>query len=107
MTAQRLYDSRRCRDTGRVFQSLLGITLLTKLVRFEHDPEDGEIRPNVELPVEDAELTSRQFHRLAHSLLHGVQRFDMVIRHTASTGEVAFAAARHRLDACRSLLMAA
>ena len=83
-----------CQHAAAVFEALAAMQAQHKTIRFDYDPTDGEIRPNVELPVEDAELTSRQFHRLVHSLLHAVQRFDMVLRRAAATGEVTFAAAR-------------
>ena len=57
-------------------------------MRFDYDPEDGEIRPNVELPVEDSTLSSKQFHRLMHAVIIGVQRLDRVVRHAMETGTV-------------------
>lgn len=81
-----------CPNRSVVFEALAAIQCQYKMLRFDYDPQDGEIRPNVELPVEDAEITSRQFHRLIHGMLHGVQRFDGVIRHAMKTGEVSFAA---------------
>lgn len=79
-----------CLHKAAVFEALASIQTQYKMLRFDYDPTDGEIRPNIELPLEDAELTSRQFHRLLHGMLHGVQRFDGVIRHAMATGEVSF-----------------
>ena len=59
-----------------------------KMLRFDYDPDDGELQANVELPLEDASLTSNQFHRAVHAVLHGTQQFDPVIRHAMQTGEV-------------------
>lgn len=71
-----------------VFEALLSLQARFKLLRFDYDPQDGEIRPNVELPVEDATVTSTQFHRLMHAVLIGVQRLDRVIRPALQTGRV-------------------
>jgi hypothetical protein len=59
-----------------------------KMLRFDHDPQDGEVQPNVELALEDASLTSDQFHRAVQAVLRGIQRFDPVIRRAMQTGEV-------------------
>ena len=75
-----------CPHKAAVFETLTSIQTQYKMLRFDYDPTDGEIRPNVELPLEDAELTSRQFHRLLHGVLHGVPLFDRVIRQAMETG---------------------
>lgn len=80
-----------CPHKQAVFEAIAAIQSQYKLLRFDYDGVDGEIRPNVELPLEDSEITSRQFHRLIHGVLHGVQRYDGVIRHAMETGEVSFA----------------
>jgi hypothetical protein len=80
-----------CSHRAAVFEAIASIQTQYKMLRFDYDPSDGEIRPNVELPLEDSELTSRQFHRLLHGMLHGVPRFDRVIRQAIETGEVSFA----------------
>lgn len=74
-----------------IFEACVSFQLRYKMLRFDYDPEDGEIRPNIELPLENSSLTSQQFHRLVHGVLHGVQQFDRVMRHTIETGEVSFA----------------
>jgi hypothetical protein len=80
-----------CPHKAAVFEALASIQTQYKMLRFDYDPSDGEIRPHVELPLEDADLTSRQFHRLLHGMLHGVPRFDCVIRQAMETGEISFA----------------
>lgn len=85
------WNVRDCPHRAAVFEALATIQGHCKMLRFDHDPNDGEIRPNIELPIEDSGLTSHQFHRLVHGVMHGVQRFDGVIRHAMNTGEVSFA----------------
>lgn len=87
-TAPQLYDARRCRDAGKLFQALLDVTMRTKLVRFEHDPADGEIRCTVSYPVEDGGLTRRQFRRLLEAVPRAVDRWHPVIRLAIEEGVV-------------------
>jgi len=79
-----------CVYKAAVCEALVSIQMQYKMLRFDYDVNDGEIRPNIELPLEDSTLTSRQFHRLIHGMLHGVGRFDRVIRRAMETGEVSF-----------------
>lgn len=87
-TAPQLYDSRRCRDPGALYQALLDITLRTKLVRFEHDPQDCEIRCTIAYPVEDGGVTRRQFLRMLEAIPRAVDRWDPVIRRAIEHGVV-------------------
>lgn len=80
-----------CPHKAAVFEAIPSIQSQYKMLRFDYDPADGELRPNIELPLEDSSITSDQFHRLIHGLLDGIQRFDRVIRHAMETGEVSFA----------------
>jgi len=79
-----------CIYKAAVLEALVSIQMQYKMLRFDYDPNDGEIRPNIELPLEDATLTSRQFQRLIHGVLHGMGRFDRVIRRAMETGDVSF-----------------
>lgn len=91
-TAPRLYDARRCRDPGKLFQALLDVTMRTKLVRFEHDAEDGEVRATVTYPVEDGGLTRRQFRRMVEAIPKAVDHWHPVIRRAIEEGVVDLAA---------------
>jgi len=73
-----------------ILEACVSFQMRYKMLRFDYDPDDGELRPNIELPLENSSLTSQQFHRLVHGVLHGVQQFDRVMRHTIETGEVSF-----------------
>jgi len=89
--APQAWNIRACEHKAAVFEAMSSIQMQYKMLRFDYDPNDGEIRPNVELPLEDAELTSKLFHRLMHALMHGVKRFAPVIQHAIRTGEVSMA----------------
>jgi hypothetical protein len=45
------------------FKACLIYQWRTKLIQFEFDDQDGEIRPVIEFPLEDAKLTAKQLER--------------------------------------------
>ncbi len=49
--------------TEAIMQTLLNISYLTKMLQFEFDSKDGEIRAMVEFPIEDSTLTLKQLAR--------------------------------------------
>lgn len=57
---------------GAALQTLLTISWETKMVQWEYDPSDGEVRAMIEFPLEDAPLTERQFWRCVHGLVRVV-----------------------------------
>jgi hypothetical protein len=79
-----------CPHKGAVLEALIAVQSQYKMIRFDHDPDDGEVRPNVELPLDGAELSTQQLHRMIHGIIHCVQRYDGVIRHAMTTGEISF-----------------
>lgn len=83
-----LYSARGCRHAAALYQALLEITRRTKMIRFELDPTDGEIRCTVECPIEDGTLTPKQCDRILDGLYHAVERWHPVIRRAMDTGEV-------------------
>jgi hypothetical protein len=87
-TAPSLYNSKACRHPAALFEALLAITMRTKLIRFEHDPADGEVRCSIECAIEDGSLTKRQFFRMLHCLSESIDRWDPVIRAAMETGLV-------------------
>ncbi len=61
----------------------------TKLVQFEWDATDGEVRPIIELPLEDAALTRRQLQRCIFALCSIVDQYHEVLCRAATEGVVA------------------
>ncbi|MCX7023746.1 MAG: hypothetical protein NT080_03905 [Spirochaetes bacterium] len=51
------------------FRAFLEVQWKTNLVRFEYDATDGEVRPSVELPLEDSPITERQVLRCLGGLV--------------------------------------
>lgn len=54
---------------GILFQTMLAISYQVKMLRFEYDPTDGEVRASIELPIEDSQLTERLFDRCLNGLI--------------------------------------
>ena len=62
----------------------------TKLIQFEFDESDGEVRAIVEFPLEDAGLTQRQLRRCVAGLVGLLEAYYPVIARAVETGEVSF-----------------
>ena len=70
-----------------LFQTLLQICHITKMVQFEYDPDDGDIQAIVEFPVEDADLTRKQLMRAIYTLVDALEEYHTAI-HDAITGGI-------------------
>ena len=73
-----------------VLQALLMVQWKTKLVQFEYDESDGEIRPVVEFPLEDAPLGREQFQRCVSGLVQIVDHYHPVIQGAIDSGKIEF-----------------
>lgn len=62
---------------GVLFQTLLALGWETKMVRWEYNLLNGEVRAAVEIPIEDGVLTQQQFDRILYSLIHVVDEIAM------------------------------
>jgi hypothetical protein len=54
---------------GAILQTMLAISWETKMLQWEYDPSDGEIRAIIEFPLEDSTLTEKQFNRCLSGLI--------------------------------------
>lgn len=54
---------------GAILQTMLAISWETKMLQWEYDPSDGEIRAIIEFPLEDSILTEKQFNRCLNGLI--------------------------------------
>ena len=84
----RLYRYEGKRFRADLFQSCLMINYWTKLIQFEYDDRDGELRAVIELPLEDSQLTLAQLSRCLTSLAYIVDLIDPLIRKTLRQGGV-------------------
>ena len=62
---------------GVAFQTLLSLNYQIKLLNFEYDPIDGEVRGVIEFPLEDGGLSDQQFDRCLDCLVLMVDRVAM------------------------------
>jgi len=69
-----------------VFRVLLGVCWRSKLIKFEYDERDGEIRGIIEFPLEDAILTKKQFLRCLNGLVQIVDEYHVAIASAMSGG---------------------
>lgn len=71
-----------------ILQTMLCISWETKMLQWEYDPSDGEIRAIIEFPLEDSTLTERQFNRCLHSLVQLVDELALPrLQAVMETGE--------------------
>ncbi len=72
----------------QILQTMLSISWETKMLQWEYDPTDGEIRAIIEFPLEDSPLTERQFNRCLHGLIQIVDEIAMPrLKQVMSTGK--------------------
>ncbi|MBW4522805.1 MAG: hypothetical protein KME16_24465 [Scytolyngbya sp. HA4215-MV1] len=60
-----------------ILQTMLCISWETKMLQWEYDPSDGEIRAIIEFPLEDAVMTERQFNRCLYGLIQLVDELAL------------------------------
>ncbi|MFZ9881926.1 MAG: hypothetical protein ACO3QC_11045, partial [Phycisphaerales bacterium] len=84
----RAIDATGCKHKAALFAALLWISYTTKYVQFEYDPEDGEIRLMIELPVCDAKITKLQVEIVITVLLNVLNEYYPVFRHAMDSGKV-------------------
>ena len=67
---------------------LLRLQWAWKLVRFEYDHTDGEIRPSAELPLGTMELDAGSLAVFIRTLVYVIESTVPAFEHTIKTGEV-------------------
>ena len=77
-------------NKAALMQVLAMVQWRTKLIQFEYDASDGEVRPIIEFPLEDSKLTSRQFHRVLGGIVQLLEEYHPVIQKAIETGEIDF-----------------
>jgi hypothetical protein len=71
-----------------ILQTMLSISWETKMLQWEYDPSDGEIRAIIEFPLEDSVLTEKQFNRCLYGLVQIVDELAMPrLRMVMETGK--------------------
>jgi len=72
---------------AKVLSHLLYLNYKTKFGTWEFDPSDGDIRLAVEIPLEDAIMTEKQFNRVAGFMLGDASEHTKGILSILETGE--------------------
>ena len=70
-----------------VLMHLLNLNYITKFGTWEYDPDDGETRLVVEIPLEDAKMTQKQFHRISGYMFIDGDRYTDQILEILKTGK--------------------
>ena len=60
----------------------------TKLIQFEYDDEDGEVRPMIEFPLEDGKVTRLQLERCIRSLCALLETFYVPLQKALDEGKI-------------------
>lgn len=74
-----IINKRNNTSVKNLYQTLLQICWQTKLVQFEYDNENGEIRAVIETAVEDGTLTNGQINRMIETLLRVIEQYHTEI----------------------------
>lgn len=74
----------------RAFQALLQVSWKTKMVQFEYDDSDGEVRAIIEFPLEDSELTKRQLMRCLNGMVQIIEEYHPAIEAAMLSGSIDF-----------------
>ena len=69
-------------------KTFASISWQIKMVDFELDINDGEVRPTIDFPIEDAILTAQQVFRCCQTLAQVVDGLDPFIHHAIKYGEM-------------------
>ncbi len=78
------------RHADDLLKACMMVQWKTKLVQFEYDDTDGEIRPIIEWPVEDGTVTAKQLARAITGLVQIVDRFYPVLERALAKGKIDF-----------------
>jgi hypothetical protein len=88
MTCPRLYRYKEGPYKADLFQSCLMLNYWSKMLQFEYDDRDGEIRCSIKLPLEDNQLTQNQLYRCVTTFAYLLDKFDPMLRKTIQQGGV-------------------
>lgn len=86
--APRCYTLENAEHKEVTFQTLLMISWVTKMVQYEYDHTDGEIRVIIEFPLEDSSLTSRQLMRAIMAIVEVSDRNHSLISDAITKGKI-------------------
>ncbi len=89
-----LYAPQAFKATGPHVEAFLRACAIvqyrTKLIQFEYDPADGEIRPIIEFPIADGTLTQKQLARCVQGICQLVDDYYEPLKRALDEGVVEF-----------------
>lgn len=88
-------------NAAEVFRILLGVCWRSKLIKYEFDDRDGEIRAIVEFPLEDAQMSARQFLRCLNGLVQIIDEYHGAIAAAIAGAEASLDSAEDSADNVR------
>ncbi len=88
--APKLYVYKEGPHKEAVLQVLLQICWKTKLVEYEYDASDGEVRLIIEFPLEDGKLTKKQLERCIRGMVGIIEDYHQVIDSVMRSGVIDF-----------------
>ena len=77
-------------QAAEFLQACAMIQWKTKLIQFEFDQRDGEVRPIVEFPIEDSMLTRKQLMRCVRGIVTLIDEYDPILRRVMEGGDIEF-----------------
>jgi hypothetical protein len=88
-------------NRAEVYRTLLGVCWRSKLIKYEYDERDGEIRAIIEFPLEDAPLTAKQFFRCLNGLVQIIDEYHAAVAAAIAGGPASLDAAELLSDNLR------
>ncbi len=71
-----------------LFQLLLMVSWDTKMIQYEYDMNDGEVRATIEFPIEDSKLTKAQLMRCVHWIAAATDKYHEDLVAAMTKGEL-------------------
>lgn len=84
------YTTANCKYKAAMFACMLQVAFMTKHLQLEHDPEDGEVRLAVDMPVVDGTVTAEQLRAMISTIILSLEEWHPVFVHAMTTGKVDF-----------------
>ena len=85
-------------------QACMEIQWRTKLIQFEYDSSDGEVRPVIEFPLEDAPMTQKQFDRCVTGMIQLMDNSYPVLDKALKEGTIEFPTSKNPAAALDGML---
>lgn len=92
---------------AQVFQLCVMAMYTTKMIQYEYDPSDGEIRMTIEWPIEDGELTEKQMMRALSAIVEFADKHHVAFKTAMDSGEIRLENDREKMQAMMELMRSA